>query len=150
MATITGTPAYLDPALSLEHRALDLLSRLTLEEKVALMAGAASFMLEGVERLGVPRVRVADGPTGVRSNEGEPATVFPVGVAMASPWNPDLTREVAAAIGREALALGNRLILAPTINIVRTPLWGRNFETYSEDPFLAGVLGAAYVEGLQG
>ena len=150
MSAITDKPAYLDPSAPLEARAKDLLSRLTLDEKVSLMAGAASFTLEGVERLGVPRVRVADGPTGVRSNEGEPATVFPVGVAMAATWNPDLTREVAAAIGREALALGNRIILAPTVNIVRTPLWGRNFETYSEDPFLAGVLGAAYVEGLQG
>jgi beta-glucosidase len=150
MSEVAGGPAYLDPSAPLEARARDLLSRLTLDEKVSLMAGAAAFTLEGVERLGVPRVRMADGPTGVRSNEGEPATVFPVGVAMAATWNPDLTREVAAAIGREALALGARVILAPTINIVRTPLWGRNFETYSEDPFLAGVLGAAYVEGLQG
>ncbi len=133
----------------LEDRVEDLLSRLTLGEKVALMAGSASFTLHGVERLGVPPVRVTDGPTGVRSNEGEAATVFPVGVAMASTWNPDLTREVAAAIAREALALDNRVVLAPTINIVRIPNWGRNFETYSEDPFLAGTLGTAYVEGLQ-
>ena len=86
----------------------------------------------------------------MRSHEGEVATVFPVGVAMAATWNPDLTREVAAAIAREALALDNRVVLAPTINIVRTPLWGRNFETYSEDPYLAGELGCAFVEGLQG
>jgi beta-glucosidase len=149
MATTTERPPYLDTARPLEMRAADLASRLTLEEKVALMAGAASFTLEGAERLGVPRVKVTDGPTGVRSNEGEPATVFPVGVALASTWNVDLAREVAAAIGREALALGSRVVLAPTINIMRTPLWGRNFETYSEDPFLAGRLGAAYVEGLQ-
>jgi beta-glucosidase len=149
MTEITDRPAYLDKNAPLEARAHDLARRLTLEEKVGLMAGAASFTLEGVERLGVPRVRVADGPTGVRSNEGEPATVFPVGVAMAATWNPALVREVGAAIGREALALDDHVILAPTINIVRTPLWGRNFETYSEDPFLAGRLGAAYVEGLQ-
>jgi beta-glucosidase len=149
MTRIVEKPAYLDPTAPLEARAGDLLSRLTLEEKVALMAGAAAFTLEGVERLGVPQIRMCDGPTGVRSNEGEPATVFPVGVAIASTWNPDITRDVAAAIGREARALGNHVVLAPTINIVRTPLWGRNFETCSEDPFLAGVLGAAYVEGLQ-
>ncbi|HEY1749900.1 MAG TPA: glycoside hydrolase family 3 N-terminal domain-containing protein, partial [Caulobacteraceae bacterium] len=149
MTETTEQPTYLDPDAPRDARAKDLLSRLTLEEKVALMAGAASFTLQGVERLGVPQIRMVDGPTGVRSNEGEPATVFPVGVAMASTWNPDVTREVAAAIGREALALGNHVVLAPTINIVRTPLWGRSFETYSEDPFLAGVLGAAYVEGLQ-
>ena len=150
MATTTQKPAYLDAGRPLEARAADLASRLTLEEKVALMAGAAAFTLEGVERLGVPRINVTDGPTGVRSNEGEPATVFPVGVALASTWNVDLAREVAAAIGREALALGSRVVLAPTVNIMRTPLWGRNFETYSEDPFLAGRLGAAYVGGLQG
>ncbi|HEX7758579.1 MAG TPA: glycoside hydrolase family 3 C-terminal domain-containing protein [Caulobacteraceae bacterium] len=134
----------------IEDRVEDLLSRLTLEEKVTLMAGSAAFTLHGVERLGAPPVRVTDGPTGVRSNEGEAATVFPVGVAMAATWNPDLTREVAAAIGREALALDNKVVLAPTINIVRIPNWGRNFETYSEDPYLAGILGTAYVEGLQG
>ena len=134
----------------MEAQVADLLGRLTLEEKVALMAGAASFTLEGVPRLGVPSIRMTDGPTGVRSNEGEAATVFPVGVALASTWNPDLTREVAGAIAREALALKNAVVLAPTINIVRTPIWGRNFETYSEDPFLAGALGVAYVEGLQG
>ncbi len=150
MTEITDRPAYLDKTAPLEMRARDLAQRLTLEEKVGLMAGAAAFALEGVERLGVPRVRVADGPTGVRSNEGEPATVFPVGVALASTWSPEVAREVAAAIAREALALDNHVILAPTVNIVRTPLWGRNFETYSEDPFLAGRLGAAYVEGLQG
>jgi beta-glucosidase len=150
MAATTEKPPYLDSDRPLEARAQDLVARLTLEEKVALMAGAASFTLEGVERLGVPRIKVTDGPTGVRSNEGEPATVFPVGVALASTWNVDLAREVGAAIGREALALGSRVVLAPTVNIMRTPLWGRNFETYSEDPFLAGRLGAAYVNGLQG
>lgn len=140
---------WLDPAAPLEARVEALLAAMTLEEKVSLMAGAGAFTLQGVERLGVPAVRVTDGPTGVRSNEGEAATVFPVGVAMASMWNPELTRDVAGAIAREALALDNRVVLAPTINIVRTPLWGRNFETYSEDPFLAGALGAAYVAGLQ-
>ncbi len=139
-----------DPDQALEARVEDLVSRLTLEEKVALMAGSGPFEIHGVARLGVPPVRLADGPTGVRSNEGEAATVFPVGVAMASTWNPELTGEVAGAIAREAMALDDHIILAPTINIARTPLWGRNFETYSEDPFLAGALGAAYVEGLQG
>ncbi len=150
METAPTNDAFRDPTLLLEARVEDLLGRMTLDEKVALMAGAAAFTMHGVERLGVPPVRVTDGPTGVRSNEGEAATVFPVGVAMAATWNPDLTREVAAAIAREALALNNYVVLAPTINIVRTPLWGRNFETYSEDPFLAGTLGAAYILGLQG
>ena len=149
-SVVEESKPFLNANLPLEARVEDLLGRLTLAEKVSLMAGSAAFTLAGVERLGVPEVRVTDGPTGVRSNEGEIATVVPVGVAMAATWNPDLTREVAAAIGREALALNNRVVLAPTINIVRTPVWGRNFETYSEDPFLAGALGVAYVEGLQG
>jgi beta-glucosidase len=145
----TDARPWLDRAAPLETRVESLLDAMTLEEKVSLMAGSGAFTLMGVERLGVPPVRVTDGPTGVRSNEGEAATVFPVGVAMASTWNPELTREVAGAIAREALALDNRVVLAPTVNIMRTPLWGRNFETYSEDPYLAGALGAAYVEGLQ-
>jgi beta-glucosidase len=148
--TDTRTGLWLDPAAPIETRVEALLAAMTLEEKVSLMAGSAAFTLMGIERLGVPPVRVADGPTGVRSNEGEAATVFPTGVAMASTWNPDLTREVAGAIAREAQALDNKVILAPTVNIVRTPIWGRNFETYSEDPYLAGAIGAAFVEGLQG
>ncbi len=149
---VTTAPqtVYQDPSRPLETRVEDLLGRLTLEEKVALMAGAAAFRLEGVERLGVPSLGMTDGPTGVRSNTGQMATVFPVAVALAATFNPDLTREVAAAIAREAIALGEQVVLAPTINIVRTPLWGRNFETYSEDPYLTAELAIGYVEGLQG
>jgi beta-glucosidase len=148
-AAVAAHLPFEDAHLPLEARVEDLLGRLTLEEKVALMAGSAAFTLHGVPRLSVPRVRITDGPTGVRSHEGEAATVFPVGVAQAATWNPGLIREVGAAIAREALALDNRVVLAPTINIVRTPVWGRNFETYSEDPYLAGALGVAFVQGLQ-
>lgn len=146
----TARETYRDPAQPIEARVEDLLGRMTLEEKVLIMAGAEPFALPAIERLGVPSLRLSDGPTGVRSNTGEAATVFPVGVAMASTWNPDLAFEVAAAIAREAKALGEHVILAPTINIVRTPVWGRNFETYSEDPHLAGAIAARYVDGLQG
>jgi beta-glucosidase len=147
----TEKPAvYQDPASPLETRVADLLARLTLDEKVALMAGAEAFKLMGVERLGVPRLGMSDGPTGVRSNTGQMATVFPVAAALAATFNPDVTREVGAAIAREAKALGEQVVLAPTINIVRTPLWGRNFETYSEDPYLTGELGIGFVSGLQG
>ena len=143
MAPASARDVYRDPAQPIEARVADLLARLTLAEKVALMAGAEPFALPAIPRLGIPSLRLSDGPTGVRSNSGETATVFPVGAAVAAMWNPDLTREVAGAIAREAKALGEHVILAPTINIVRTPLWGRNFETYSEDPFLAGRIGAA-------
>ena len=148
--TTLAEAAYQDPTRPFETRVEDLLGRLTLEEKVALMAGASAFRLEAIERLGVPSLGMTDGPTGVRSNTGQMATVFPVAVALAATFNPDLTREVAAAIAREAVALGEQVVLAPTINIVRTPLWGRNFETYSEDPYLTAELAIGFVEGLQG
>ena len=141
---------YLDTTASLDNRVADLMERLTLAEKVTLLAGASSFALHGVERLGIPSLRMSDGPTGVRSIKGEPATVFPVGVAVAATWNPQTARDVAAAIGREAHALGEHVVLAPTINMMRIPTWGRNFETYSEDPYLAGVMGVAFVQALQG
>jgi beta-glucosidase len=147
----TEKPAvYQDPTSPLEARVDDLLARLTLDEKVDLMAGAEAFKLMAVERLGVPRLGMSDGPTGVRSNTGQMATVFPVAAALAATFNPEVTREVGAAIAREAAALGEQVVLAPTINIVRTPLWGRNFETYSEDPYLTGALGIGFIEGLQG
>lgn len=144
------TSTYLDTAASLDARVADLMEQLTLEEKVRLLAGASSFALHGIERLGIPSLRMSDGPTGVRSIKGEPATVFPVGVAVAATWNPETAHGVAAAIGREAHALGEHVVLAPTINMMRIPTWGRNFETYSEDPYLAGVMGVAFVQGLQG
>ncbi len=144
------TTTYLDTAASLDARVADLMARLTLAEKVTLLAGASSFALHGVERLGIPSLRMSDGPTGVRSIKGEAATVFPVGVAVAATWNPQTARDVAAAIGREARALGEHVVLAPTINMMRIPTWGRNFETYSEDPYLAGVMGVGFVQGLQG
>lgn len=146
----TQSERFRDATLPLETRVEDLLSRLTLEEKVALLAGAEPFALEGVPRLGIPSLRLTDGPTGVRSNFGKEATVFPVAVALAASFNPKLARDIAAAIAREAHALGEVAILAPTINIVRTPVWGRNFETYSEDPCLTAEIAVEYVKGLQG
>jgi beta-glucosidase len=149
MALETTLAGYRNAALALDVRVDDLLGRLTFEEKVALMAGAAAFSLEPIPRLGVPGLRMTDGPAGVRSNAGEAATLFPAPVALAATWRPDLAYEMAAAIAQEAIALGEHVVLAPTINIVRTPLWGRNFETYSEDPVLTAQIGAAFVEGLQ-
>ena len=142
--------AFRDARAPLDERVADLMGRLTLGEKVRLLAGAAWFQLHGVERLGVPGLSMSDGPTGVRSLKGEFATVFPVGVALAATWNPEAVRTVAAAIAREARSLGEQVVLAPTVNIMRIPTWGRNFETYSEDPFLAARMGVAYVHGLQG
>jgi beta-glucosidase len=159
-ALIAGTPAlaqaqtdrmpYREKSTALEKRVEDLMARLTLEEKVSLLAGESSMTLQSIPRLGIPAIKVTDGPTGVRSPEGKPATVFPVGVAIAATWNPELAKAVGAAIAEESRGYGASVLLAPTVNIVRTPRWGRNFETYSEDPLLAGKLALGYVAGAQG
>src|SRR5579872_1520074 len=108
-----GRELFRDPSKPLEARVEDLLGRLTLEEKVSLLAGSEAFALQGVPRLDIPNLRLTDGPTGVRSNQGKEATVFPVAVSLAATWNPELVGEVAAAIAREAQALGEVAILAP-------------------------------------
>src|SRR5277367_6462352 len=105
-ASSTAADVFKDPAAAIEDRVADLVGRLTLEEKVSLLAGAAAFALEPIPRLGVASMRMTDGPTGVRSNTAEPATVFPVAVALAATWNPEMARDIAAAIGREAKAMG--------------------------------------------
>jgi beta-glucosidase len=133
-----------------EQRVEALLAQLTLEEKAALLAGADGWTTVPVPRLGMGAIRVADGPNGFRSTESLPATAFPVGVAMGATWNPALVRRAAAAMAREARAGGVHVLLGPNVNIQRTPLGGRNFETYAEDPLLAGTLAAAFVEGAQG
>ncbi|HJY42558.1 MAG TPA: glycoside hydrolase family 3 N-terminal domain-containing protein, partial [Steroidobacteraceae bacterium] len=142
-------PLYKDSTAALEHRVADLLARLTTKEKAALVAGADNFSTIALPRLGIPPMRFADGPNGVRSTRGDAATAFPTGVAMAATWNPELIARAAAAIGREARALGVHVLLGPNINIQRNPLAGRNFETYSEDPLLSGIIGTSFVRGLQ-
>jgi beta-glucosidase len=146
--TRAALPLYRNPAAPLEHRIADLLVRLTTKEKAALLAGADNFSTSAVPRLGIPAMRFADGPNGVRSTRGDAATAFPTGVAMAATWSPALISRAAAAIGREARALGVHVLLGPNVNIQRNPLAGRNFETYSEDPMLSGHVGSAFVRGL--
>ena len=130
-----------------------LVEQMTLEEQVSLLAGASFWRTVAIDRLGVPSFKVSDGPNGARGegafSGGVKAASFPVGISLASTWNPELVHEVAAAIGEEAKTKRAQVVLAPTINIHRSPLGGRNFESFSEDPWLAGILGAAYVAGLQ-
>lgn len=144
-----GLPPYRDAKAPIEQRVDDLLMRLTLREKVSLMAGAGTFTTKGIERLGIPALQLADGPNGVRSNDDATATVFPVGSALAATWNPQVVQSVGEAIGREARALGAHVVLGPNVNIQRVPLAGRNFEAYSEDPHLAGKIGIGFVKGVQ-
>jgi beta-glucosidase len=164
-AKTTAVPAsapYKDASLPAEKRVADLLSRMTLEEKATMLSGSGWMESAPVERLGIPAIKMADGPLGVRSWAGSSAitgvrgakrhvlsTSFPAGVAMAATWNPELVRREGQAIGQEVKALGRDMILGPTVNINRVPLWGRNFEGYGEDPYLSARLGVAYVEGVQ-
>jgi beta-glucosidase len=130
---------------------------LPLEEKASLLSGANFWTTEPLPAVGLPPVVLADGPHGVRRQaadfdavgffEGLPATCFPPAVAVGSSWDPEVAERIGTAIAREAQALGVHVVLGPGVNIKRSPLCGRNFEYYSEDPLLAGVLGAAHVRG---
>ena len=131
-----------------------LVQALTLEEKAALTAGGGMMSTAPVERLGIPVVNVTDGPNGARGPSypgigGPPSTCIPCGSALGATWDTELVEALGALVGREALDRGCRGLLAPTVNLHRSPLAGRNFECYSEDPLLSGRLAAAYVRGVQ-
>ncbi|HEY8057987.1 MAG TPA: glycoside hydrolase family 3 N-terminal domain-containing protein, partial [Acidimicrobiales bacterium] len=131
-----------------------LLRDLTLEEKASLTAGGDLFATAAVERLGIPQVGVTDGPNGARGSDlpgmgGTPSTCVPCGSAIGASWDPALAEALGSLVGREALDRGCRGLLAPTVNLHRSPLAGRNFECYSEDPLLSGRLAAGYVRGVQ-
>lgn len=127
-----------------------LLSRLTQEEKISLLAGDGydGMSTVAIPRLGIPKLVMADGPQGIRAH-GK-ACSFPSGIALAATWDPDLAFRYGQAIALEARARGIHIQLGPGANIARTPLNGRNFEYYGEDPFLAGVMAASWIKGLQG
>ncbi|HZL53886.1 MAG TPA: glycoside hydrolase family 3 N-terminal domain-containing protein, partial [Terracidiphilus sp.] len=154
---------YMDAKLPPNERVADLLSRMTLEEKATMLSGSGWMESAPIERLGIPAIKMADGPMGVRSWAGSSAitnlpgsklkvqtTSFPAGVAMAATWDTQLVQREGQAIAQEVKALGRDMILGPTVNINRQPLWGRNFEGYGEDPYLSSRLGVAYVKGVQG
>ena len=134
-----------------ERRIEDLVGQMTLDEKLALIGGADAWRTNPVPRLGIPPIKVTDGPHGARGGTfGENrAASFPCGTALGATWNPDLVREVGAAIGAEATTKQCHVLLAPTLNIHRHPLAGRNFECYSEDPFLTARIGVGFVQGVQ-
>jgi beta-glucosidase len=125
-----------------------LLDELTLEEKASLTSGSSFWHTQPVDRLGIPKIMVSDGPHGLRAQPGEvdhvglsgsvPATCFPTASAIASSWNPELLRRVGEALAQEARAASLSVILGPGINMKRSPLCCRNFEYFSEDPYLTG------------
>ena len=134
-----------------------IIEQMTLEEKAALCTGASAWTTTPIERLGVPEMIVADGPHGLRrvANVYEwgggslPATCFPTASCLASTWNVDLIHEMGEALAEECIALNVDVILGPGVNMKRSPLGGRNFEYFSEDPFLAGELAASLINGVQ-
>jgi beta-glucosidase len=142
------------PPLDLEKSIDELLEELTLKEKISLLSGKNNWSTMPVERLGIPPLIMTDGPHGVRADPSGgrimgPTTAFPTGVSFAATWNPELIEIVGETLAAETRAMGCDILLGPCVNIVRHPLAGRNFESYSEDPFLAGSIGAAWVNGLQ-
>jgi len=132
-----------------------LLEQMTLPEKVALLSGRNAWQTMPNERLDIAPLSMTDGPHGVRADDAGmgrpvgPATSFPTGVSMAASWDPALIERVGVALAEETLGMACDVLLGPCVNIVRTPLAGRNFESYSEDPYLAGRIGVAWVRGLQ-
>ena len=129
-----------------------LVDKMTLEEKLSLLAGVDLWHTAAIDRLGIPSVKVTDGPNGARGAWGDlgpTSALFPVGTALAATWNTELIERTGAALAAEVKAKEAQVLLGPTVNIHRTPLGGRGFECYSEDPYLSGKMAAAYIRGLQ-
>lgn len=135
-----------------KDRAADLVSKMTLDEKINFISGKIdAFHTYAVERLGIPSVTMADGPQGVRNVNGKTirSTFFPCGVSAAASWNRAAVREMGAGIGCAAKAHGVQIMLGPGVNIYRSALCGRNFEYYGEDPYLASETASSYIQGMQ-
>jgi len=137
----------------------EIIDRMTLDEKVSLMSGKDFWQSQDIPRLKIPSMFLADGPNGVRKqaeaadhlglNPSLPATCFPTAAAVANSWNPELGERIGELLGREAVSQKVNVLLGPGINIKRNPLCGRNFEYFSEDPYLTGKMAAAYIQGIQ-
>ncbi len=138
-------PIYMNKDNSVDQRVDDLLSRMTLEEKISLLGGTG-FATKPIERLGIPELKMSDGPLGVR---WEKSTAFPAGTAMAASWDTSLIYKVGKSIGEELKGKGRNVILGPCVNIARLPMGGRDFESYGEDPYLASRMAVSYIEGVQ-
>ena len=133
------------------------IQKLTLEEKAALLQGWSTWTTREVKRLGIPAIFLSDGPHGLRKQAGTgdhlglnasiPSTCFPTAATMANSWDTELGEELGRALGEEAAANDVNMVLGPGLNMKRSPLCGRNFEYFSEDPYLAGKMAAAYIRG---
>ena len=144
-----AAPFAQSQVVSQEHkdRAAALVRQMTLQEKIDYIGGVDKFYIRGVERLGIPKIRMADGPQGVRNNTR--STLYPCGVAAAASWNREAVRDMGRGLGQDARARGVHIMLGPGVNIYRSPLNGRNFEYFGEDPYLAAETAVQYIEGVQ-
>ena len=149
---------YRNPKMPVEQRVEDLLHRMTPVEKAMMLSGSGWMETQPNARLGIPAIKMADGPLGVRNWVGPSArtnaepvltTSFPSGIAIGATWDVELAQRGGQALAQEVKALGRDMILGPTVNINRQPLWGRNFEGYGEDPYLTSRLGVAFIKGVQ-
>lgn len=154
LASVGCTPKHTNSdnpyAVTQEHRerAAALVAQMTLEEKCDYIGGSKDgFYIRPIDRLGIPLIRMADGPQGVRNNTK--STLFACGVAAAASWNEDVVYEMGVALGQDSRARGVHILLGPGVNIYRSPLCGRNFEYMGEDPILAGNTAAQYIKGVQ-
>ena len=160
MMQAQNQPVYLDESQPLEQRVEDALSRMTLDEKIAIIHAQSKFSSPGVKRLGIPDLWTDDGPHGVRPDvlwdewvqagqTNDSCVAFPALTCLAATWNPQMARLYGESLGEEALYRKKSVILGPGVNIYRTPLGGRNFEYMGEDPLLASRMVVPYVQGLQ-
>ena len=143
----------------MDNKIADILAKMSLEEKISLCNGADFWHSKAMEQYGIVSITMSDGPHGLRCqkadadmlgvNESEPATCFPTAVTSGATWDTALLKEEGRAIGEEGLSYGVDVVLGPGVNIKRNPLCGRNFEYFSEDPYFAGAMGAAWVQGAQ-
>ena len=147
---------YCGNTFAQENKVEELVSQLTLEEKALLCAGNGMWQTNAIERLGIPAIYMTDGPHGVRINDeanimepAKPATCFPTAPLVASTWDKELIYKMGQALGQESQAMGVQMLLGPGVNIKRSPLGGRNFEYFSEDPYLSGKMAAGYINGVQ-
>ena len=156
----TALPIYLDSKFSIDKRVENALSLMTLQEKVGLCHAQSKFSSTGVPRLGIPEISMSDGPHGIRAEmswdkweyagwTSDSCTAFPSLNCLAASWNPSLAYELGAALGEEARYRNKSILLAPGVNIYRTPLNGRNFEYMGEDPMLASAMVVPYIKGVQ-
>jgi beta-glucosidase len=133
---------------AIDKRVEAILKKMTIEEKIDYIGGVNNMFIRGYSQYGIPRLKMSDGPLGVRT--WGPSTAYPAGIAMAAAWDKDLEKRLGAAIGQDARARGVNFLLAPGVNIYRAPLCGRNFEYFGEDPYLASRMAVAFIEGVQG